>query len=984
MTVTIWVLILIAYCLILLGVFIAFFYRFWWNHCHFFDQHTSFNRFFCVGSLLLLHCDIVAVEAFLFQGSLHTRNRASPSAQLSEVHESRPVQRVTILVVNFSEYLAQIALQSSLLFSARKLKVVIGERCFAACFICDIMASSHSCIHDNVGPGPAGLLPTTPRGQQHSALAPRLASAAFTPAPVHFTATRSADGHESPCSPTPSPSPPLHHKLIRQEDITMEENRLGQGGFGFVHRGTYKGLAVVLKYFHSRSSDAAIRETYNRELKALELDLKHENIVTILGATSTFGWREGACIVMEDAGGESLQAYLEDKSRLMTLHHSLFFLCHVLDGVGYLHSRNVVHLDLKPANFILSPADRSGCPVIRLCDFGTIHLVGQPWKSQLEGTVAFRAPELFCGGTPAFSSDVYSLGLVMWCFDTRSFPFLGKSREQIIYRCVQDHLRPLVPSGGRPLRQAYRNLYQRCWAPSACERPGLQEVTDIIQELSDDVIELKSVPLMSPSSLPPAQHSAPGCVKCHPAADLPRAPSDKPSPTNCTGSSILPGQRNNLPQPSAVDVSRSAPTCPDVCQWSVTPPNLCNSVPVFMGCAPVAADVVARLAVSDHSPSSLPPRCLSPTHNDHQLSPTPPNLCDSMPDIQGLSSATSCSLLEPCAMHVSDSATTSAHDNCQSPPTPPNLCKSTTVPAHEESTLVNPVTSNKSLLSLSSHHFSTLHHKHIRQEDIAQEESIGRGGFGSVYRGTYRGTAVACKSFHSHTDDAIVRETYDRELKALELDLKHDNIVTLLGATSTLGWEEGACIVMEYAGGVSLQSYLKDESKHIPFEHSLFFLCDILQGVSYLHSRNVIHLDLKPANFILSVGPVVRICDFGTVHVVGQPWQSQIAGTVAFRAPELFIGGNPTFASDIYSLGFVMWCFDTRLFPFAGESRDYIISLCVDQLRRPAVPLDGNPLLQRFRTLYQKCWASLRGERPTLEEIIMVIEEISDFLVGLE
>ncbi|WP_419616599.1 protein kinase domain-containing protein, partial [Thiolapillus sp.] len=240
------------------------------------------------------------------------------------------------------------------------------------------------------------------------------------------------------------------------------------------------------------------------------------------------------------------------------------------------------------------------------------------------------------------------------------------------------------------------------------------------------------------------------------------------------------------------------------------------------------------------------------------------------------------------------------------------------------------MTSNKSLLSLSSHHFSTLHHKHIRQEDIAQEESIGRGGFGSVYRGTYRGTAVACKSFHSHTDDTIVRETYDRELKALELDLKHDNIVTLLGATSTLGWEEGACIVMEYAGGVSLQSYLKDESKHIPFEHSLFFLCDILQGVSYLHSRNVIHLDLKPANFILSVGPVVRICDFGTVHVVGQPWQSQIAGTVAFRAPELFIGGNPTFASDIYSLGFVMWCFDTRLFPFAGESRDYIISLCVD------------------------------------------------------
>ena len=77
-----------------------------------------------------------------------------------------------------------------------------------------------------------------------------------------------------------------------------------------------------------------------------------------------------------------------------------------------------------------------------------------------------------------------------------------------------------------------------------------------------------------------------------------------------------------------------------------------------------------------------------------------------------------------------------------------------------------------------------------------------------------------------------------------------------------------------YAGGVSLQLYRKDESKNVPFDHSLFFLCDILRRVSYLHSKNVIQLDLKPENFILSAGPVVRIYDFATVHVVGQPWQS--------------------------------------------------------------------------------------------------------------
>ena len=392
----------------------------------------------------------------------------------------------------------------------------------------------------------------------------------------------------------------------------MEENRFGQGGFGFVHRGSYQGRVVVCKYFHSRSSDAAaaVRETYSRELMALELDLKHENIVTLLGATSTLGWEEQACIVMEDAGSETLQSYLQDESQLMTLHHSLFFLCHILDGVGYLHSRNVVHLDLKPANFILNRTDRSGYPAVRLCDFGASHVVGQPWSSQLEGTVAFRAPELFCGGTPAFSSDVYSLGLVMWCFDTRRFPFVEKSHAAIIYQCVENHLRPRVPSGGGLLLQAYRNLYQECWHPLRDERPRLEEVTRRINEITDDMFELESVPLM-----PPAHHSASTC------------------------------QLSSPPKSSAGDVFHSAHSsvsclAHNSCQPSPTPPDLCDSTPVFMERAAVADPTVARLADNDRSPSSLPPPSLCRTAGGRHPSPTPLQLCQSVPELQRMAPAT--------------------------------------------------------------------------------------------------------------------------------------------------------------------------------------------------------------------------------------------------------------------------------------------------------------------------------------------------------
>ena len=433
--------------------------------------------------------------------------------------------------------------------------------------------------------------------------------------PCHSQST--ADSRESFCSSTSSLSSPLHHKLIRPEDIVMEENRFGQGGFGFVHRGSYQGRVVVCKYFHSRSNDAAVRETYSRELMALELDLKHENIVTLLGATSTLGWEEQACIVMEDAGSETLQSYLQDESQLMTLHHSLFFLCHILDGVGYLHSRNVVHLDLKPANFILNRTDRSGYPAVRLCDFGASHVVGQTWSSQLEGTVAFRAPELFCGGTPAFSSDVYSLGLVMWCFDTRRFPFVEKSHAAIIYQCVENHLRPVVPSGGGPLLQAYRNTYQECWHPLRDERPGLEEVTRRINEITDDMFELESVPLMSHGSFPPAHHSASTC------------------------------QLSSPPKSSAGDVFHSAHSsvsclAHNSCQPSPTPPDLCDNTPVFMERAPaaVAGPTVARPADNDRSPSSLRPPSLCRTAGGRHPSPAPLQLCQSVPDLPGLAPAT--------------------------------------------------------------------------------------------------------------------------------------------------------------------------------------------------------------------------------------------------------------------------------------------------------------------------------------------------------
>ena len=84
--------------------------------------------------------------------------------------------------------------------------------------------------------------------------------------------------------------------------------------------------------------------------------------------------------------------------------------------------------------------------------------------------------------------------------------------------------------------------------------------------------------------------------------------------------------------------------------------------------------------------------------------------------------------------------------------------------------------SNKSHSSLLPDPFSPLHCKHICREQITREP-VGRGGFGSVYRYTYRKIAVARKGFYSHADEAVVRKIYNRGLKVLKLELL--NMTTL-------------------------------------------------------------------------------------------------------------------------------------------------------------------------------------------------------------
>ncbi|KAG1758803.1 kinase-like domain-containing protein, partial [Suillus occidentalis] len=160
----------------------------------------------------------------------------------------------------------------------------------------------------------------------------------------------------------------------------------------------------------------------------------------------------------------------------------------------------------------------------------------------------------------------------------------------------------------------------------------------------------------------------------------------------------------------------------------------------------------------------------------------------------------------------------------------------------------------------------------------------------------------------------------------LWMEAKHDNIVPMLGITHGFSGE-GFAMVSPWIGGGTLAQYLEVHAGTIHSKKKLTLLQDTARGLTYLHSRKIVHGDLTTNNIMLNHNGKAMLIDFGLSHVLdGSCLTPSPArpGAVRFAAPELFgaegaIGQftgedslvdlqspMPNVRSDIYSLGCVM------------------------------------------------------------------------------
>lgn len=258
---------------------------------------------------------------------------------------------------------------------------------------------------------------------------------------------------------------PMIGRTVSHYKITA---KLGAGGMGEVYlaEDTRLDREVALKFLPTALwNETESQQRLIREAKAAS-KLDHPNIVTIYGIEELDG---RPFIIMAHVHGTTLSEYCTAKRR--SIDALIDLAIQMAGGLHHAHSAGVVHRDLKPSNILVDEQDR-----VRVLDFGIASLRGATRLTRAGttmGTLAYAPPELAMGEEATASSDVYSLGVVMYQMLSGELPFEADHEAALLYSILNETPRSLsdfdagIPSDlqavvMRCLEKAPENRYATC------------------------------------------------------------------------------------------------------------------------------------------------------------------------------------------------------------------------------------------------------------------------------------------------------------------------------------------------------------------------------------------------------------------------------------------------------------------------------------------------------------------------------------------
>ncbi len=212
---------------------------------------------------------------------------------------------------------------------------------------------------------------------------------------------------------------------------------------------------------------------------------------------------------------------------------------------------------------------------------------------------------------------------------------------------------------------------------------------------------------------------------------------------------------------------------------------------------------------------------------------------------------------------------------------------------------------------------------------------LGAGGMAVVYRAHDRmlERPVAIKLLRQDfSEDPAFRERFRQEARAAA-NLSHPNIVTV----HDFGFDAGRLfIVMEFVPGTDLKTMIKKRGR-FDVDEALHMFVQACEGIGYAHRAGLVHCDVKPHNILAAPDGRLKVTDFGIARALAsiQPdEQSDVVwGSPQYFAPEQAAGQAPSPASDVYSLGVILYEMLTGRLPFEANDPEEL-----SRLHRDAAP----------------------------------------------
>lgn len=223
------------------------------------------------------------------------------------------------------------------------------------------------------------------------------------------------------------------------------------------------------------------------------------------------------------------------------------------------------------------------------------------------------------------------------------------------------------------------------------------------------------------------------------------------------------------------------------------------------------------------------------------------------------------------------------------------------------------------------------HHHVMLGNRYILRETLGTGGMAVVYKGydTKLNRTVAIKVLRKDfSENKEIQELFSQEAMSAA-NLAHPNIITIHDFASS---DDRLYIVMEYVPGTDLKTIIRrrtDEGLVFTPQETVDLIIQACAGIGYAHRAGIVHCDVKPQNLIITPENKLKVADFGisrllsTIHP--DEHNDHVWGSPQYISPEQSAGKAPLPASDIYSLGVIMYEMLTGRLPFAFSSPEELI-----------------------------------------------------------